>query len=155
MIKKLWNDKRLREIFLYCVVGGLTTVVNYVVYFLFTRLVGGGGAQSPGLAALILDSSYQDASLAILGTLVAWAVAVAFAFYPNKRWVFKSQGGDTKREILQFLAARVVSLGMDVGLMALLVGACGLNDMLSKLIVQVVVIIANYFASKFWIFKRR
>ncbi|HIQ81767.1 MAG TPA: GtrA family protein [Candidatus Pullichristensenella stercorigallinarum] len=154
MIKKLWNDKRLREIFLYCVVGGLTTVVNYVVYFLFTRLVGGGGAQSPGLAALILDSSYQDASLAILGTLVAWAVAVAFAFYPNKRWVFKSQGGDTKREILQFLAARVVSLGMDVGLMALLVGACGLNDMLSKLIVQVVVIIANYFASKFWIFKR-
>lgn len=154
MIKKLWNDKRLREIFLYCVVGGLTTVVNYVVYFLFTRLVGGGGAQSPGLAALILDSSYQDASLAILGTLVAWAVAVAFAFYPNKRWVFKSQGGDTKREILQFLAARVVSLGMDVGLMALLVGACGLNDMLSKLIVQVVVIVANYFASKFWIFKR-
>ena len=154
MIKKLWNDKRLREIFLYCVVGGLTTVVNYVVYFLFTRLVGGGGAQSPGLAALILDSSYQDASLAILGTLVAWAVAVAFAFYPNKRWVFKSQGGDTKREILQFLAARVVSLGMDVGLMALLVGACGLNDMLSKLIVQVVVIAANYFASKFWIFKR-
>ena len=154
MIKKLWNDKRLREIFLYCVVGGLTTVVNHVVYFLFTRLVGGGGAQSPGLAALILDSSYQDASLAILGTLVAWAVAVAFAFYPNKRWVFKSQGGDTKREILQFLAARVVSLGMDVGLMALLVGACGLNDMLSKLIVQVVVIVANYFASKFWIFKR-
>lgn len=38
--------------------------------------------------------------------------------------------------------------------MALLVGACGLNDMLSKLIVQVVVIVANYFASKFWIFKR-
>ena len=154
MIKKLWNDKRLREIFLYCVVGGLTTVVNYVVYFLFTRLVGSGGAQSPGLAALILDSSYQDASLAILGTLVAWAVAVAFAFYPNKRWVFKSRGGDTQREIFQFLAARVVSLGMDVGLMALLVGACGLNDMLSKLIVQVVVIVANYFASKFWIFKR-
>lgn len=155
MIKKLWNDKRLREIFLYFVVGGLTTVVNYVVYFLFTRLVGGGEAQSPGLAALILDNSYQDASLAILGTLVAWAVAVAFAFYPNKRWVFQSRGGDTKREILQFLSARVVSLGMDVGLMALLVGACGLNDMLSKLIVQVVVIVANYFASKFWIFRRK
>ena len=41
MIKKLWNNERLREIFLYCLVGGLTTVVNYVVYFLFTRLVGG------------------------------------------------------------------------------------------------------------------
>ena len=155
MIKKLWNDKRLREIFLYCVVGGLTTVVNYVVYFLFTRLVGGEGAQSPGLAALILDDSYQNAGLVIAGTLVAWAVAVAFAFYPNKRWVFQSRGGNLRREITQFLSARVLSLGVDVGLMALLMGVCGVNDMLSKLISQVVVIAANYFASKFWIFTRR
>ncbi len=44
MIKKLWHNERLREIFTYCVVGGLTTVVNYVVYFLFTRVVGGEGA---------------------------------------------------------------------------------------------------------------
>ena len=154
MIKKLWNNERLREIFLYCVVGGLTTLVNYVVYFLFTRLVGGGG-QSPGLAALILDDSYQNVGLTVAGTLVAWLAAAAFAFYPNKRWVFKSKGGDVKREIAQFLSARVVSLGMDVLLMMLFVGALGMNDLLAKLIVQVVVIAANYFASKFWIFKNR
>lgn len=68
-------------------------MVNYVVYFLFTRLVGGGGAQSPGLAALILDSSYQDASLAILGTLVAWAVAVAFAFIPTSAGYLRARVG--------------------------------------------------------------
>ena len=38
--------------------------------------------------------------------------------------------------------------------MALFVGALGMNDMLSKLIVQILVIAANYFASKFWIFRR-
>ena len=101
MIKKLWNNERLREIFLYCLVGGLTTVVNYVVYFLFTRLVGGEGS-SPGLAALIMDDSFQNVGLIVAGTLVAWLAAVAFAFYPNKRWVFKSRGGDVKRELVQF-----------------------------------------------------
>ena len=154
MIKKFWNDERLREIFLYCVVGGLTTLVNYAVYFLFTRLVGGEG-QSPGLAALLMDDSYQSTGLVVAGTLVAWLAAVAFAFYPNKRWVFKSRGGDVKRELVQFLSARVLSLVMDVLLMMLLAGALRMNDLLAKLIVQVVVIAANYFASKFWIFKRR
>lgn len=153
MIKKFWNDERLREIFLYCVVGGLTTLVNYAVYFLFTRLVGGEG-QNPGLAALLMDDSYQSTGLVVAGTLVAWLAAVAFAFYPNKRWVFKSRGGDIRREATQFLCARVASLGLDVGLMALFVGALGMNDMLSKLIVQILVIAANYFASKFWIFRR-
>lgn len=155
MMKKLWNNERLREIFLYCVVGGLTTVVNYVVYFLFTRAVGGGGQSSPGLAALIMDDSYQNVGLTVAGTLVAWLAAVAFAFYPNKRWVFKSRGGNIRRELVQFLSARVLSLGMDVLLMMLFVGAMRMNDLLAKLIVQVVVIAANYFASKFWIFKRR
>ena len=148
MIKKLWNNERLREIFLYCLVGGLTTVVNYVVYFLFTRLVGGEGS-SPGLAALIMDDSFQNVGLIVAGTLVAWLAAVAFAFYPNKRWVFKSRGGDVKRELVQFLSARVLSLVMDVLLMMLLAGALRMNDLLAKLIVQVVVIAANYFASKF------
>ena len=123
MIKKLWNNERLREIFLYCLVGGLTTVVNYVVYFLFTRLVGGEGS-SPGLAALIMDDSFQNVGLIVAGTLVAWLAAVAFAFYPNKRWVFKSKGGNVRRELVQFLSARVLSLVMDVLLMLLFVGAC-------------------------------
>ena len=154
MIKKLWNTERLREIFLYCIVGGLTTVVNYVAYVLCTRLAGGEGS-SPGLAALIMDDSFQNVGLIVAGTLVAWLAAVAFAFYPNKRWVFKSRGGDVKRELVQFLSARVLSLVMDVLLMMLLAGALRMNDLLAKLIVQVVVIAANYFASKFWIFKRR
>ena len=92
----------------------------------------------------------------LLPTMAVLALAaVAFAFYPNKRWVFKSKGGNVRRELAQFLSARVLSLVMDVLLMLLFVGAWRMNDMLAKLIVQVVVIAANYFASKFWIFKRR
>ena len=90
MIKKLWNNERLREIFLYCLVGGLTTVVNYVVYFLFTRLVGGEGS-SPGLAALIMDDSFQNVGLIVVGTLVAWLAAVPSPFTPTSAGCSKAK----------------------------------------------------------------
>ena len=145
MIRKLLKNERIREIFLYCVVGALTTAVNYVVYFLFTRLV----------AALTGVPADSTGWLAVLGTAVAWMFAVAFAFYPNKRYVFRSAGGDIRREIAEFVTARLLSLGVDALLMLLLVGAVKMNDLVAKLIVQAVVIAANYFASRFWIFKKR
>jgi len=145
MIRKLLKNDRIREIFLYCVVGALTTAVNYAVYFLFTRAVA-------ALAGVPADSTEW---LAVLGTAVAWMFAVAFAFYPNKRYVFRSAGGDIRREIAEFVTARLLSLGVDALLMLLLVGAVKMNDLVAKLIVQAVVIAANYFASRFWIFKKR
>jgi len=53
------------------------------------------------------------------------------------------------------VTARLLSLGVDALLMLLLVGAVKMNDLVAKLIVQAVVIAANYFASRFWIFKKR
>lgn len=155
MIRKLLKNQRLREVFLYCVVGALTTVVNYVVYFLFTRLAPGAPQQNAGLAGLIMGEDFQNVGLALLGTLIAWAAAVAFAFYPNRRWVFRSRSREVAREIREFVGARVLSLGADLGMMLLFLSVFGLNDMLAKLLSQVVVIAANYFASKFWIFKKR
>ncbi len=143
MIKRIWNNPRLREIFLYCVVGGLTTLVNYAVYFLFTRAVGGWTGIDPG----------KSGWLAVLGTAVAWLFAVAFAFYPNKKYVFKSEGGDIRREIAGFVTARLLSLGVDAALMLLFVSALAMNDLIAKLITQIIVIAANYFASRFWIFR--
>ena len=145
MNKKPFKNERIRELFLYCVVGGLTTLVNIVVYALFTRLV----AASTGVPA---DSTPW---LAALGTCVAWVFAVAFAFYPNKKYVFRSEDGNLKQEIAGFVTARHLSLGIDPLLMLLFVGPLRMNDMVAKIITQVIVIAANYFASKFWIFRKR
>ena len=153
-IRTLWKDDRLREIFLYCVVGGLTTLVNYVVYFLFTRLVGGVPAENPGLSGLLLNGSVKNVGTVLSGVLVAWVCAVAFAFYPNKRLVFRSKKGNLKRELESFFGARVLSLLIELGMMALFLIVLHMNDLIAKLIVQFVVIAANYFASKFWIFKK-
>ncbi len=127
---------RHRTLIDYIFFGGLTTAVNYAVYFALTRLVA---------------VDYMAANA------IAWAAAVAFAFVVNKKYVFSSQAtgfGPVLREVLLFVAARLSSLGIESGLLYLLVGLAGLNDAIVKIMVGFVVILANYAFSKLIVFRK-
>ena len=137
-IKELF--KRYREIIVYVIVGGLTTVVNFVIFYLCKITVGTSTAFTMNLA-----------------NFLAWVVAVLFAFVTNKLYVFESKSMERKvlfKEFTSFVAARVFSLGAEVVIMN--VGVLGLHipDMICKLFAQVVIILMNYFFSKFVIFKK-
>ena len=135
MIKKLWNNERLREIFLYCLVGGLTTVVNYGCYLLLAPLF----------------------STTTIPTAIAWAVSVIFAYATNRVFVFHSQAKGAKAlcwEVLTFFSARALSGVLDVGIMWVFADRVGFNDKLVKLASNVFVVIFNYVASKLVIFRK-
>ena len=121
----------------YLFVGVATTVVNYVVYYIATRLLSMG---------------------VMPGTWTAWVVAVAFGYVANKAFVFHTHCDSVLsllREAGSFFAMRLVSLGMETVLMYLTVTVLGLNDLVMKLIVNIVVIILNYVFSKLFIFKKK
>ncbi|MDL2234183.1 GtrA family protein [Ruminococcaceae bacterium OttesenSCG-928-L11] len=129
--------RKHRGIVLYLVFGGLTTVVNYAVYWLLTRII-----PLPMVAA----------------NLLAWAAAVAFAYVTNRRYVFESavQGAAAiLREAGSFVAARVFSGLLDTALMVVLVQWLHINDMLAKLAISVLVIIVNYILSKWLVFRKK
>ena len=131
--EKLWNNTELVS---YLFVGVATTVVNYVVYYIATRLL------SMGVMAV---------------TWTAWVAAVAFGYAANKAFVFHTHCDSVLsllREAGSFFAMRLVSLGMETVLMYLTVTVLGLNDLVMKLIVNIVVIILNYVFSKLFIFKK-
>ena len=94
-IKELF--KRYREIIVYVIVGGLTTVVNFVIFYLCKITFGTSTAFTMNLA-----------------NFLAWVVAVLFAFVTNKLYVFESKSMERKvlfKEFTSFVAARVFSLG--------------------------------------------
>ena len=133
LCEKLWNNTELVS---YLFVGVATTLVNYVVYYLATRLL------SMGVMA---------------GTWTAWVAAVAFGYVANKAFVFHTHCDSALallREAAGFFSMRLVSLGMETVLMYLTVTVLGLNDLVMKLIVNIVVIILNYVFSKLFIFKK-
>lgn len=146
-LKSFIRSERFLELFIYCIVGGLTTAVNYIVYYLITR-IGAAAADIPVNHLLLIE----------IANVVAWIFAVAFAFWANKRFVFKSMDWSKAvllHEIPGFVAARVLSLAIDAGFLAFAVKLLGINDLAAKLLSSVFVIIINYFASKFWIFRKK
>lgn len=129
--------KKYREVILYVFFGGLTTVVNWVSYW------------------LLADVAHVDY---LWSTVIAQVLAILFAYVTNRTWVFESKVTGFKGvlgEMLRFFGARVVSLFLDLGCMYVGVDLLHLNDKLMKLLSNVVIVVANYVFSKLFVFKKQ
>ncbi|MGI6033894.1 MAG: GtrA family protein, partial [Coriobacteriales bacterium] len=65
-----------------------------------------------------------------------------------------SKNPNILKEASSFFVARIGTLLMDMGIMFVCVTLIGMNDKISKIISQVVVIISNYIFSKLFVFKK-
>lgn len=129
--------QKYKEIILYLVFGVLTTLVNIVTYYLCTRL---GGFNE------------------YISNVVAWLISVLFAFITNKCLVFESKNRTYKvvvKEALSFFLFRLLSLGIDMVAMYVMISLLVWNDLIAKIIANVVVIILNYVFSKLFVFHKR
>ncbi len=136
-VRKLWN--KYRELICYLIVGALTTAVSLGVYWLAT--------------AKLLDP--EDPVKLQIANVVSWIAAVTFAYFANRTVVFRSKNGQVAKEAGAFFLSRVGTLLLDMGIMFVAVTLCGMGDKLAKLIVQFVVIAANYLLGKFVVFRKK
>ena len=129
-----WYNK-YREVLLYLLFGGLTTLVNIVAFYILRKV-------SVGLQ---------------VSNVIAWFLSVLFAFITNKLFVFESKNNSKKedfKEMVSFFGFRVLSLLFDMGFMHVLVSVLNINELFSKILSNVLVIILNYVFSKLFIFKK-
>lgn len=149
-IKALLQDKeKMRELILYVVFGVLTTVVNWVVYLAVTGLLGMNSLPE-GSAKFVLISN--------VGQILGWIISVLFAYATNKKFVFQSEAGVKNgawKEFFLFVSARVASLVIFDLLLFNGLLLLGMNDKWDKLLMNVLVVIFNYVASRFVVFKKK
>lgn len=135
------------ELVRYIVAGALTFLLSYVLsnlcYILLAHdhtIEGANGAQ-----------------LAI-GNAISWVAAVIFAFWINRRIVFRYKHNTRKESLvafIQFTGARAISLVLfEIGLAYMLKEWVGVSNYINRPLVLVLVILFNYIVSKFWIFKK-
>ena len=86
--------------------------------------------------------------------LISWLLALIFAFFTNRSFVFKSTNKNILKEAYSFTQSRIVTLLIDMFLMFICVTVFGFNDKIVKLVVQVIVIVLNYIFSKMFVFKK-
>ena len=121
-----------KELFLYVVFGTFTFFVNIITYFLFEDILG---------------INY------LISNVLAWFFSVLFAYITNRIWVFESKSTEIIKEMSLFFGGRIFSGAVDTGLMYLFIDVLLIGDMISKIVVQVIVIILNYIFSKLIVFK--
>ena len=135
---------KYKEIIMYLIFGVGTTVVNWVIYTVIVMLG-------------------KEVNLTI-ANIIAWVGAVAFAYITNKLWVFESKSWSLEvvwKELGMFLGARIFSGIFEIGLFPVLVwlgmnqAIFGVEGMLAKVVISVLVIVLNYIFSKLIVFKKK
>ncbi|RAP51841.1 MAG: hypothetical protein BZ133_02220 [Methanosphaera sp. SHI613] len=121
-----------KELVSYVIFGILTTVVNIVVYYLFGDILG---------------VNY------VISNIIAWFLSVLFAYVTNRIWVFESKNDNILKEVVLFFGGRAFSGVVDTLLMVLFIEVLLVGDFVSKIIIQVIVVILNYVISKLIVFK--
>lgn len=130
LIDKYW------DILSYLFFGVLTTLVNFLVYFPLYNWIHLSGT---------------------LSNVIAWAVSVAFAYLTNKPFVFKSHDWSAKTvipELSKFVGCRVGSGALETLVIFVTVDLLAWNGNIMKVLVSVAVVILNYVASKWFVFKQ-
>ena len=131
MLKILFKYK---QFLLYALFGGLTFVVSVVSYGFFCTLL-----------------TFNE----LISNLLSWILAVSFAFFTNRIWVFQSPTNTSReffQQLLKFFSSRLATLVVEEIILLLFVTIMHLPNMLVKIAAQIIVIILNYILSKKVIF---
>lgn len=133
MKKYIKTKKITNEIICYVIVGAITTLVSLITYYLFSR---------------ILQINYY------ISNILSWICAVTFAFFSNKKFVYKNTSSILTSSI-KFLLSRVFSLLEEMLLLWFIIEVMQINDIIGKFIIQFIVIVTNYITGKFYAFKEK
>lgn len=127
--------RKYREVILYLFFGGLTFLVSIGSFALFHK-------------ALAVNE--------LIANVISWVLAVLFAFFTNRIWVFQASTktfGEFFSQLGVFCGGRVATLLLEEGILLLFVSILKFDSMAVKIAAQVLVVVANYFISKWVVFR--
>ncbi|WP_207204741.1 GtrA family protein [Miniphocaeibacter massiliensis] len=135
--------KEYKNIIIYIIMGIFTTIVNLLVYSILVK--------------------YLRMNINI-ANIIAWISAVLFAYITNKIYVFNSRELKFNlviKELSLFVGGRLITGVFEIAGLPILM-ALGLNQVIfgveglfAKLIIGIVVVIVNYFFSKYFVFRNK
>lgn len=121
----------------YLFIGVCTTLVNLVVYTVLVKLV------------------HMEVNIS---NIISVSISILFAYVANKLVVFRSHCsslGELAAECARFIGARLATMVIEVGGVFVLYEIVHQDEVIAKLETQVLVVIGNYFISRFIVFKDR
>ena len=135
LIKKVKEKLLTREIIMYSIFGVLTTLVNWITYF------------------VLVDAFNVEENIS---NIIAILLSILFAYFVNTYIVFKTKRSNVKERIVEFfkfILGRGFTMVFEAVGFFIMFDVMGITDIISKPLITILVIVMNYFISKYFAFK--
>lgn len=139
-----------KSVLLYLFFGGLTTLVSILTFWLAELFI------RSDFNVSIFGSMYSVK--VVLSNAISWICAVLFAFFTNRIWVFNSPTDSWTgffKQMAAFFGGRFATFLLETAILVVFVSILNFNEMLMKIIAQLVVLVSNYVISKLIVFRKR
>lgn len=136
MARSMMNNPQMHHYTMYLIFGVITTLVNLVIF------------------KLLIDRGIHYT----ISTTIAFVLAVSVAFWTNRTWVFRSQSQGMKaifREMTSFFSVRILTYFVDIIGLVIFIELVHIDEFISKIIINVVVVVLNYLLSRYVVFQAR
>ncbi len=117
------THERIMEIIRFCLVGGLSFLLDYSILFALTEYAG-------------VYYLYSSA--------ISFSISVVFNYWLCVVYVFKGAQKQTKKQAIIFFSTGVIGLGLNQFCMWFFVAVAGIHYMLAKIFATAIVTIWNY-----------
>ena len=128
---KFINDGVIRFI-KFGMVGVINTLVNWIIFFILNAL-----------------GMYY-----ILANIIAYILGTVNSYLWNTLWVFKYKDKASTETTIKFIILNLIGLGLNTGILYVLVDLCNLNKFIGLVITSAIVMIINYIVNKLWVFSK-
>lgn len=123
----IMNNKLIKQIIKFGIVGGLAFLIDYLILFLLTDVVG----------------IYY-----LISSIISFIVSVVFNYILSIIWVFDVNKKQTVKEFLIFIILSAIGLLINLVIMYLLVDIANIYYMFAKIVSTAVVMVYNFITRK-------
>jgi putative flippase GtrA len=119
-----------RDFFKFLIIGGLTTVLGYSIYF-----------------GLIYFLSVHYAAALVM----EYAISICFSYWLNKKYIFKGNP-ELVKEFSKFASVYILSLAANYLLLLLAVDVFKFSELISQLVILFLIALVSFFGHRKWTF---
>ena len=122
----------MRQFVKFGVVGVSSTVIDWGIYLLLTRIFG---------------------IFYLMAKILSFSVAVLNSYIWNRRWTFRSNDPAKLKQFIKFLTISIVGLVLNSSIMYIAVSYIKLHDIYGLFLATAIVLGWNFLANKYYTFK--
>ena len=132
MIKKLLENKLIRQILRFGIVGGLAFLIDYGIFTILSQF---------------LHVHY------LLASIISFSISVIFNYILSIKWVFDVTKKQDAKDFALFIILSVIGLGINSLIMYISVDLMHIHELIAKIIATAIVMVYNFISRKIFIEK--